>query len=170
VKETAVFQRDAHAAGVANHFGGASGHHQLHVAARHRRVAQRRTKQAVLEHDSERIVIGGGIEDEAAGLQAVADPDRSDRATLALQPFADADRLQHSPRGAGDSGGAAIILRRQLGRGIGRIDDDAGDAVPVERDGEGEPNQPPAKDNDVRTIHFPALAMQRRNAKRRRRA
>jgi hypothetical protein len=129
------------------------------------RVAQRRAEQPVLEHDAERIVALGGDRTEPAGLQPVADPDRPDRAALPFQPLADADRLQHPPGGARTRGRAAVILRRQRLLRIGGIDDDAGKAVPVERDGEVRPTRPPPRMiASARSIF--RLAMQRRNAKR----
>jgi hypothetical protein len=51
--------------------------------------------------------------------------------------------------------------------GIGGVNDDTGQAVTVERDGDGEADQPPAQDDHVRLFHFPDLVMQRRIAKSR---
>ena len=109
-----------------------------------------------------------GSNSDAAGLQPVADPDRADRADDAVQPLGDADRLQHPPGRAGDRGGAAVIARRDLLFRIGGIDDDGREAVPVERDRQGQPDQAAAEDDDVRCAPFlRALALHSvRNAKR----
>jgi hypothetical protein len=57
-------------------------------------------------------------------------------------------------------------LRRKRLFGIHRIDDDAGDAMPVERDCQSEADKPAAEDDYVRSLHFPDLAMHGCNAKR----
>jgi hypothetical protein len=44
-------------------------------------------------------------------------------------------------------------LRRQLGGGIGRVDDDGGQAVAVERDRQRQADQAAAQDDDVRALH-----------------
>src|SRR3712207_9211857 len=58
----------------------------------------------------ERIVTFLRLKLQSARLQAVADPDRVDRAALPFEPLADPDRLKHPPGRAGDGGGAAVIL------------------------------------------------------------
>ncbi len=107
------------------------------------------------------------IEQDAARLQAVADPDRrgsrrSRPASRSATPIASSIRQDELD----DRGGAAVIAGRDLRRRIGRIDDDGREAVPVEREREGEPDQAAAKDDDVRALHFLPLALPRCNAKR----
>ncbi len=57
------------------------------------------------------------------------------------------------------------MRRKRLFR-IDRVDDDAGEAVFVERDGESEADETAAEDDYVSSLHFPDLAMQACNAKR----
>ena len=164
--DTAVFQRNSHAARVAHDLGGVRGHHHGDVRRGFRRVAKRSPQKAVLEHDPERLVAFGRVELQPAGLKAVTHPDRSDGAALPLQPLSHADRLQHAPRRARNRRRAAIIMGRQRIFRIDRIDDDAGKAVPVQRHRQSEPNQAAAQDDYVSSLHFPDLAMHRCNAKR----
>jgi hypothetical protein len=65
-----------------------------------RAALQRLTEQPVLEHDAERlghVLVAARIEGERAGAEAVADADAADRAAMALQVGADADRVEHPP-------------------------------------------------------------------------
>ena len=89
----------------------------------------------------------------SARLEPVADPDGEDRAAFAFQPPGDADRLKHPPGRACDRGCPAVERRRQVPFGVGRIDDDGREAVAVERDGEGQSDEPAPQDDDVRAIH-----------------
>src|SRR3546814_20304710 len=75
-KLAAILQRDANAGAVADDFGGTSGHGEVDAFRRQRRFAKRRAQQPILEHAAERIVASRRIEDEAARLPPVADPDR----------------------------------------------------------------------------------------------
>jgi hypothetical protein len=164
-EQAPVLERDPHAAFIADRLAGPGRHQQLDPLRVPRGVAQRGTEQAVLDHRAERI-LHLSVEQDAARLQSVADPDGADRTGAAFEPFGDADRLQHPPGRARHRRRAAVIGRRVLGLGIGRIDDDRAKAVPVERQRQAETDQPAAEDDDVRALHFLPVAMQSRNAKR----
>ena len=126
-EQPAVLERDPHAGCVAHDLGRPRRHQQRRCCSAASAASRRaRAEQPVLEHDAERVVVRrSGSNRMPPGVEPVADPDRADRAALALQPLGDADRLQHPPGRARDRGGAAVISRRDLRLRIGRIDDDA---------------------------------------------
>ncbi len=140
---------------VANHIGGTGGHQEVHPLRGQGGFAQRRAQQPVFDHDAERVFARAGIESDAAGLEAVADPDRADRAgdrrRAARRPPI-ASSIRHDELAT--RGGAAVVARRDLLCGIGGVDHDCLEAVPVERDRERQPDQAAAEDDDVAALHF----------------
>jgi hypothetical protein len=170
-RQPAVGERHPNARRIPNDLGGRCRHQQAHLLRGRGGFLKRGSQPPVLDHDPERVVLVPGIEGDSAGREAVADPDRADRAALALQPLGDPDRFQHPPRGAGDGGGPAVEGGREHLLRLGRVDDEAREAVPVEGDGEGEADEAAAEDDDVRSLHgasndFLPLPMQGCNAKR----
>ena len=166
-EQAPVLERDADPGRVAHGLAGAGGHEQGDALRLRGGLAQGGAEQAVLDHRPERVLLPlAGIEQDAAGPQPLADPDRADRAGHAREPFGDAERLQHAPGRARHRGRAAVIGRGELALGRGGIDDERGEAVAVEREREAEADQPAAEDDDVRALHFPPVAMQPGNAKR----
>ncbi len=149
----AVFERDPDPGGIADDFGGPGRHQKLHLAGVERGLAKHLPKPPILDHDAERIVRIGRVEDDSARLEPLADPDGVDRAAFALQPAGNPDRLQHPPRGAGDGGRPAVEGGGEVFFGVGRVDDDRREAVAVQRDGEGQSDESAAQDDDVRAIH-----------------
>ncbi len=109
---------------------------------------QRHAQQPVLEHQPERTLGRIGVEIEPSD-QPVADGDMVDGATPPLEMRADADGLQHMPRRARHRRGAPVRSRRQHGRRLGRIDDDAGQPMGIERDSEGKADKASAQDDDI---------------------
>ena len=69
------------------------------------------------------------------------------------KPVADADRVEHPPRGGGDGGGAAVEARRPR-----QLSGSAGSTTMllrpwIERDGQRQADQAAAEDDDVRAFH-----------------
>ena len=143
---------------------GRAGISRLTRSAAERAVAQRRAQQPVLEHHAERIVVGSsGVEDDAAGLEPVADPDRAGSGS----PRPRAARRRRSPRASArrswrprwrgrHSAGASCVS------GSAGSTTMAGEAVAVERDRQRQADQAAAEDDDVRALHVLPLAHFRR--------
>ena len=101
------------------------------------------------------------------GFSPSADPDRPDRAGRRPR----AVRRRRSPRAfARRSSKRRWRGRHKLGAtcvsGSAGSTTIADEAVPIERDRQGEADQAAAEDDDVAPLHFPALALHCRNAKR----
>ena len=170
----AAVERGGNAAGIAHHIDRAVGHAQTDILRLERGRAQRLAQQAVFEHDAERAFLFLGPEIEDSGLEAVAHADFADRAALPFEMPADADRLEHPPARARHRRDAAVKAGGDHGIGIGRIDHHRTDPVAVERDGERQPDQPAAEDDDVTflardLVHVPVLILPDAHAKARRR-
>jgi len=81
-------------------------------------------------------------------------------------PFADADRLQHPPRRAGDRRGTAVEAGGENLVRVRRVDHRRCDVMTGERDAERQPDQSAAEDDDVLPIHDRLIGAPRGAAKR----
>ena len=128
---------------------------------------QRCPQMAVLVHPAERLVVAlRRLEGKAARLQPVGDANGADLAAGLGETGANADRVEHPPRGGGDGAGAPVEAGAAPAFGIDRVDDDAGQPAGIERGGKRQADQPAAEDNHVRASHGVSLASPAGNGER----
>ncbi len=153
VDRRAILQRQGDAIGITIDMDGTIGLEDGEVFDLGRGLRQRDAQVAIGEHRPHHAIIRVRHEIERARIQPVADPDTVDRAALAFQMRANADRLKHGEAGRTDRRDTAVETGGRGLHGVGRIDHGALHAMARKSDAQGEANQAPAKNDDVEALH-----------------